>query len=37
VRDAAVQLQAKGEVVLGDSTLGIVHTQKGVTGPHFTV
>ncbi|KEH43344.1 leghemoglobin Lb120-1 [Medicago truncatula] len=37
VRDAAVQLQAKGEVVLGDSTLGIVHTQKGVVGPHFTV
>jgi len=37
VRDAAVQLHAKGEVVLGDSTLGIVHTQKGVAGPHFMV
>jgi hypothetical protein len=32
-----VQLRAKGEVVLGDATLGAVHVQKGVAGPHFLV
>ncbi|CAJ2631861.1 leghemoglobin [Trifolium pratense] len=37
VRDSAVQLRAKGEVVLGDATLGAVHVQKGVAGPHFVV
>ncbi|GAU11338.1 hypothetical protein TSUD_343290 [Trifolium subterraneum] len=37
VRDSAVQLRAKGEVVLGDATLGAVHIQKGVAGPHFLV
>nr|QAX32752.1 leghemoglobin [Galega orientalis] len=37
VRDSAVQLRAKGEVVLGDATLGVIHIQKGVVDPHFVV
>nr|QAX32759.1 leghemoglobin [Ononis spinosa] len=37
VSDSAAQLLAKGEVVLGDATLGAVHIQKGVVGPHFEV
>ncbi|KAK7343935.1 hypothetical protein VNO77_13070 [Canavalia gladiata] len=35
--DSAVQLRAKGEVVLADPTLGSVHVQKGVLDPHFLV
>ncbi|KAL5069299.1 hypothetical protein RYX36_020186 [Vicia faba] len=37
VRDAAAQLQTTGQVVLGDTTLGVVHTQKRVDGLHFMV
>ncbi|CAK8544447.1 unnamed protein product [Lathyrus sativus] len=37
VRDSAVQLRTKGVVVLGDATLGAIHVQKGVAGPHFVV
>ncbi|XP_058738407.1 leghemoglobin-1-like [Vicia villosa] len=37
VRDAAIQLRTKGNVVLGDATLGAIHIQKGVAGPHFVV
>nr|ABB13622.1 leghemoglobin [Astragalus sinicus] len=37
VRDAAVQLRAKGTVTLGDASLGGVHVQKGVVDPHFVV
>ncbi|AES96798.1 hypothetical protein MtrunA17_Chr5g0417631 [Medicago truncatula] len=37
VRDSAVQLRVKGEVVLGDATLGAIHIQKGVVDPHFVV
>ncbi|KEH41363.1 hypothetical protein MtrunA17_Chr1g0170851 [Medicago truncatula] len=37
VRDAAIQLQVKGEVVLEDNVLGVVHTQKGVADRHFMV
>ncbi|CAI8587933.1 unnamed protein product [Vicia faba] len=37
VRDSAAQLRAKGEVVLGNATLGAIHVQKGVTDPHFVV
>ncbi|KAK7279508.1 hypothetical protein RJT34_24561 [Clitoria ternatea] len=39
-RDSAVQLRAKGEVVLADAiskNLGCVHAQKGVLEPHFAV
>ncbi|KAI5399466.1 leghemoglobin 29 [Lathyrus oleraceus] len=37
VCDAAVQLHTTGEVVLKDITLGVVHSQKRVTDPHFVV
>ncbi|XP_004490880.1 leghemoglobin-1-like [Cicer arietinum] len=37
VRDSAIQLRAKGEVVLGDTTLSVIHVQKGVIDPHFVV
>ena len=37
MRDAAIQLQVKGEVVLEDNVLGVVHTQKGVADHHFMV
>nr|QAX32750.1 leghemoglobin [Galega orientalis] len=37
VRDSALQLRAKGEVVLGDITLGAIHIEKGVVDPHFVV
>ncbi|CAK8544450.1 unnamed protein product [Lathyrus sativus] len=37
VRDSAVQLRTKGEVVLEDVTLGAIHAQKGIVGPHFVV
>nr|QAX32720.1 leghemoglobin [Onobrychis viciifolia] len=37
VSDAAVQLVAKGEVVLGDATLGGIHIQNGVVDAHFVV
>lgn len=37
MRDAAGQLQTTGEVALEDITLGVIHTQKRVVGPHFMV
>nr|QAX32721.1 leghemoglobin [Onobrychis viciifolia] len=37
VHDSAVQLRANGEVTLTNATLGGVHVQKGVVGPHFEV
>jgi len=36
VRDAAVQLKTKGEVV-AEAKLGSVHTEKKVTDPQFAV
>ncbi|XP_027364694.1 leghemoglobin-like [Abrus precatorius] len=38
--DSAVQLRAKGEVVVANATLkhlASIHVQKGVTDPHFLV
>nr|QAX32758.1 leghemoglobin [Ononis spinosa] len=37
VRNAAVQLRATGQIVLGDASLGAIHVQKGVVDPHFVV
>ncbi|XP_004512251.1 leghemoglobin 6-like [Cicer arietinum] len=37
VHDSAIQLRTKGEVALGDATLGAIHVQKGVVDPHFVV
>lgn len=37
MRDAATQLQTTGQVVLGDATMGVIHTQKRVNGLHFMV
>ncbi|AES99405.1 hypothetical protein MtrunA17_Chr5g0435611 [Medicago truncatula] len=37
VRDAAVQLRATGEVVLGYTKVGAIHIQRGVVDPHFVV